>query len=383
MLAPDKATRNLLPYLVERPAEAILQDDEDGGPVEIGLILGVPVPSASGYTVDGAMPESGSGVQGSALPAPPTIVPQASSPYNSSSQGPPSVAHQATGFDIGRISGGASDTTLTGDAPSSSPHSASSASAHGSAAPARPDDERGNATSPHGDLDKDGVVSSKPVMGDDGHALTDAPAETPASVENPLELPDGDDLHIVQLAFVDQDVDVFLNGWMGDSKIRVFADNDADISQDVDIDLDIDGDQRMFLRLDQSMTIDQATEIDVDIYEELGILYVDLFLRNDVDLEQNTDLDLMMDGWQGDSQFLVNNDLDVRQNTDVDVDIEDELEEKFAIKVAIGIKQAISINQDADIEVSYADGGFGVDVEATQTAAIDQDTILKIDFAVI
>ena len=91
----------------------------------------------------------------------------------------------------------------------------------------------------------------------------------------------------------------------------------------------------------------------------------------------------MMDGWNGPSRFIVNNHLDIRQDVDVDVDIEDELEEKFAIKVAIGVKQAIDVDQDADIDVSYADGAFGIDVDAVQTATIDQDTTLRIDFSVV
>ena len=199
----------------------------------------------------------------------------------------------------------------------------------------------------------------------------------------PIAVPDGDDLHIVQTAFVDQDAEVLLNGWIGDSKIRVFMENDADIDQDVDIDLDYDSSGRMFLRLNQFMTIDQETEIDLDIYEVKGVLYVDLHLRNEVDVEQDTELDLMMGGWNGGSLVYANNDLDVRQHTDVDIDIDDDLEEQFKIKVAVGIKQAIHTDQDADIDLTYSNGAFGVDLDAIQTATIEQDTTLKIDFSVI
>ncbi|ANY76890.1 hypothetical protein BB934_00545 [Microvirga ossetica] len=199
----------------------------------------------------------------------------------------------------------------------------------------------------------------------------------------PIAVPDGDDLHIVQTAFVDQDADVLLNGWIGDSKIRVFMENDADIDQDVDIDLEYDSSGRMFLRLNQFMMIDQETEIDLDIYEVKGVLYVDLHLRNEVDVEQDTELDLMMGGWNGGSLVYANNDLDVRQHTDVDIDIDDDLEEQFKIKVAVGIKQAIHTDQDADIDLTYANGAFGVDLDAIQTATIEQDTTLKIDFSVI
>jgi hypothetical protein len=199
----------------------------------------------------------------------------------------------------------------------------------------------------------------------------------------PIAVPDGDDIHIVQTVLVDQDAEVLLNGWIGDSKIRIFAENDADMDQDVKVDLDLDGNGRMVLRLDQSTKIDQETEIDLDIYEVDGVLYVDLYLRNEVDINQDTEIDLMMDGWSGPSFVGVDNNLDVRQHANVDVDIEDDLEEKFAIKVAVGLKQAIDVDQVGDVDVTYADGAFGVDVDALQTATIEQDTTLKIDFAVI
>jgi len=209
------------------------------------------------------------------------------------------------------------------------------------------------------------------------------PSGAPATGGLPIAVPDGDDIHIVQTAYVDQDAEVLLNGWVGDSKIRIFAENDADMDQDVNVSLELDGNGRMVLRVDQSMRIDQETEIDVDIYEVKGVLYVDLYLRNEVDVEQNTEIDLMMDGWSGPSFVGINNDFDIRQHADVDVDIEDELEEKFAIKVAVGVKQAIDVDQVGDVDVTYADGAFGVDVDAVQTAMIDQDITLKIDFAII
>jgi hypothetical protein len=212
---------------------------------------------------------------------------------------------------------------------------------------------------------------------------TPPPLDGPETGGIPLAVPDGDDIHIVQTVLVDQDAEVLLNGWIGDSKIRIFAENDADMDQDVDVDLDLDCNGRMVLRLDQSMKIDQETEIDLDIYEVKGVLYVDLYLRNEVDIDQDTEIDLMMDGWSGPSFVDVDNNLAVRQHTDVDVDIEDDLEEKFAIKVAVGVKQAIDVDQVGDVDVTYAGGAFGVDVDAIQTATIEQDTTLKIDFAVI
>jgi hypothetical protein len=386
MLSPDRGTRNLLPFLIEKQDE-IVQAADDGGQVRWISDPRLSTSPSSNPTIDPAGPhvgpihqDTGSSPQESAAPA---------------AQYPAAYASSSS-VDLNRADaiGGDHSAMKVDDSGSGtfSAHASPSGAAYGTGLIP-------NGVSPH---PTDGGFTNEDRE-HPGHALeergadtpmsnpaaTGAPLETatptgtPAPAGIPIAIPDSDDIHIVQTAFVDQDAEVLLNGWMGESKIRVFMDNDADMVQDANVELDIDGNNRMFLRLDQSMTIDQDTEIDLDIYEVEGVLYVDLYLKNEVDIAQDTELDLMMDGWNGKSQFFVNNDLDVRQHVDIDVDIEDELEEKFAIKVAIGVKQAIDADQDADIDVSYADGGFGVDVDAIQTATIDQDTTLRIDFSVV
>lgn len=375
MLSPDKGTRDLLPYLIERPGETTLVAASDEGQVRSIPDSGLPPPPLANPMPDPAPPGAGPVIQASPLPSeqPPTS-------QGSSLQGSGHTSDILSGTDhslfYGDVDQSGSDTGSAHQAAHMSGGSTAPTSAGAAPSPASID-EIGRDDETSGDQGFAGQKLLHPISGDPSLS---GPAPTPGV---PLAVPDGDDIHVVQTAFVDQDADVLINGWIGESKVRLFVENDADMYQDVDIELDRDGNGRMLLRLNQSMIIDQETEIDLDIYENNGVLYVDLYLKNNVDLEQDTELDLMMDGWRGRSYVFVNNDLDVRQHTDIDVDIDDDLEEKFAIKVAIGVKQSIDVDQDADIDLSHSHNGLGVDVDATQVALIDQDTTLKIDFSVV
>jgi hypothetical protein len=386
MLPPDRGTRNLLPLLIEKQDE-IVQAAEDGGEVRQISDTWLSTSPSANPSIEPAVPhvgrihqDTGSSPQGSAAPAAQNPAAHASSSSVDLNRS------DAIGGDHSamKVDDSGSGTFSSHASPSGVPYGTGPIPNGVSPQPTvggLTDEDREHPGHAMEERGADTPMSNPAAAGIPPETVT--PFETPAAAGISIAVPDSDDIHIVQTAFVDQDAEVLLNGWMGESKIRVFMDNDADMAQDANVELDIDGNNRMFLRLDQSMTIDQDTEIDLDIYEVEGVLYVDLHLRNEVDIAQDTELDLMMDGWNGKSQFLVNNDLEVRQHVDVDVDIEDELEEKFAIKVAIGMKQAIDADQDADINVSYADGGFGVDVDAVQTATIDQDTTLRIDFSVV
>lgn len=391
MLPPDRGTRSLLPLLTEKQDGIVQAADEDAGEVRPISDPGLSPSHSSNPAIDPALARVEPVHEGFS-PSPATGA--SSSAQNPAAHASSSLADaNSAGLTAGdgrmtiEVDEGVSWSGLSpaSGSPPGAPHAAGAIPS--SAAPRLPDsptiaDDRQDPVH----APEDSVADTLPpdlMPGSAAPPATGIPSEAPAPAGVPIAVPDSDDIHIVQTAFVDQDADVLLNGWMGESKIRVFMDNDADMAQDADIRLDIDDNNRMFLRLDQSMTIDQNTEIDLDIYEVEGVLYVDLYLKNEVDIVQDTELDLMMDGWDGRSQFYVNNHLDVRQDVDVDVDIDDELEEKFAIKVAIGVKQAIDADQDADVDVNYADGGFGIDVDAVQTATIDQDTTLRIDFSVV
>ena len=386
MLSPDRGIRNLLPILDEEPDEVVLIADSDGIRVRSTAGAETSTSQALHHGIDPAMPGLGSTLQAMGAAGPSDISAthnpagsglsaKASEPLESMESPGPIDAHES------------GDQSFSGSASAHAPSFLSNGTAPRSMGAGGPIDDRPDASFPreHSSVetnDRD-APESGPTLASGLPLGAGMPSGMPGQMPIPLAVPDGDDLHIVQTAFVDQDAEVLLNGWIGDSKIRVFMENDADIDQDVDIDLDYDSSGRMFLRLNQFMMIDQETEIDLDIYEVKGVLYVDLHLRNEVDVEQDTELDLMMGGWNGGSLVYANNDLDVRQHTDVDIDIDDDLEEQFKIKVAVGIKQAIHTDQDADIDLTYANGAFGVDLDAIQTATIEQDTTLKIDFSVI
>jgi len=386
MLSPDRGIRNLLPILDEEPDEVVLIADNDGLRVRSTAGVETSTSQALQHGVDPAMSGFGSALQATGAAGPSDI----SATHNPAG---PGLSAKASEFlesmeRPDRIDAHESgDQSSSGSASTHAPSSLSNGAAPRSIGAGGTNDDRPDTSFPreHSSVetnDRDGPESG-PTLASGLAPGAGMPSGMPGQMPIPIAVPDGDDLHIVQTAFVDQDAEVLLNGWIGDSKIRVFMENDADIDQDVDIDLDYDSSGRMFLRLNQFMTIDQETEIDLDIYEVKGVLYVDLHLRNEVDVEQDTELDLMMGGWNGGSLVYANNDLDVRQHTDIDVDIEDELEEQFKIKVAVGVKQAIHTDQDADIDLTYSNGAFGVDLDAIQTATIEQDTTLKIDFSVI
>ncbi|WP_262273538.1 hypothetical protein [Microvirga yunnanensis] len=395
MLPPDKGTRNLLPLLADKQDGIVQVAEDEGSPVRPVSDPGPSAPHSSNPTSDPAPVRADPAHQPATSPFGTDPAPAAHdlASHAVSSSGPKGSTdaiggHTRDGMHIDDNGTGSGQSSVLGSSigsPAAAPH-ASGAVPSGAShrMPGEAATDEGQKDPGHA-LDGGGLHAPLSEAAAAPATLPGAglPSDPPAPAGIPIAVPDSDDIHIVQTAFVDQDADVLLNGWMGESKIRVFMDNDADMTQDADVRLDVDDNNRVFLRLDQSMTIDQNTEIDLDIYEVKGVLYVDLYLKNEVDIVQDTELDLMMDGWHGKSQFVVNNHLDIRQDVDVDVDIDDELEEKFAIKVAIGVKQAVDVDQDADIDVGYADGAIGIDVDAVQTATIDQDTTLRIDFTVV
>ncbi|MCG7394906.1 hypothetical protein MHY87_18570 [Microvirga sp. ACRRW] len=385
MLSPDKGTRNLLPAFAEEPPEMVLTGSEHEG--EVRPIPGAPMPAPQTYipAADQAPLPAETLQQGD------VGVQQPNSPSTGQGANETLSSNVLDSAGIDRESVYARDTNYASAHVGGSGGGSGGASSTAGVSPTLSPSSSGTTSIPILDRD-DGHVLTPAASGDSisdpspgGGITQEIPSSSisPAPGSIPLVVPDGDSINVVQVAFVDQDAEVLLNGWIGESKIRVFVDNDTDMAQDANVDLDLDGNGQLMLRLNQSMTINQETEIDLDIYEIKGILYVDLYVRNEVDIEQDTELDLMMGGWTGPSWIVANNDLDVRQTTDVDVDIADDLEEKFSIKVAIALKQLIDVDQDADVDVTYADGAFGIDVDAVQTANIDQDTTLKIDFSVI
>ena len=195
------------------------------------------------------------------------------------------------------------------------------------------------------------------------------------------EIDEGNSIAVTQIAEVEQDATVIVHGYGGKVVARMHIDQDLKMLQGVEIDLTTDGYGHFAIRLDQYTRIDQEIDIDLEIFDVDCVLYVDLFLRDSIEIEQAMTLDaLITDGPPG-GTVEANQDTEMNQDVDIDLDIEDELEERYIVKVAIDVVQDADIDQVAAVDITYRDGDIDLDVDAAQTALVDQDTIVRIDFA--
>lgn len=192
---------------------------------------------------------------------------------------------------------------------------------------------------------------------------------------------DGHTIRVTQFAKVDQDASIIVQGYVGEVVARLHIDQDLMMDQDVDIAFTIDGDGHFSVLLDQDMRISQALDIDVDIHDTDGVLFIDVFLRDSIEVEQDTTLAMRIDDGPQGGTVEINQDLEIDQDVDIDIDIEDDLEERYIIKVAVETVQQVDADQDAVVDISDVNGGIDMDVDATQTVAVDQETIVRADFA--
>ena len=132
-----------------------------------------------------------------------------------------------------------------------------------------------------------------------------------------------------------------VSGYVGEVVARVHIDQDLTMDQDVDISFLIDGDGHFALLLDQDMRIDQEVEIDIEIFDVDGVLYVDLFLRDSIEIEQDTTLDVRISDGSPGGTVEVNQDIELDQTVDIDIDVEDELEERYVVKVDVASLQEV------------------------------------------
>ena len=220
------------------------------------------------------------------------------------------------------------------------------------------------------DLDGDdarGDVGHDKGGGDDGLAQTD----------------DAHSLNVRQIAIVDQDASILINGYVGEVVARLHIDQDLLMDQDVAIDFTIDGEGHFDIVLDQDVRIDQDVQIDLKIFDVDGVLYVDLFLHDAVEIDQDTTVDMQISDGPLGGTVEVNQDIELTQDVDIDIDIEDDLEERYIVKVQVETLQQANVDQDVVVDVKEWNGEIDIDVDATQTASVDQQTIVQADFALI
>jgi hypothetical protein len=211
----------------------------------------------------------------------------------------------------------------------------------------------------------------------------DGTAERPTAGSAAGETDDSHSINLTQIAEVDQVASIMVRGYAGEVVARLHIDQDIMMDQDVDFGFMIDGDGHFVIRLDQDMRIEQEIDIDLEIFDADGVLYLDLYVRDSIEIEQTTTLDMWITDGPPGGTVQVHQDVELEQDVDIDIEIEDDLEERYAIKVDIDVIQEVDADQDAAIDVAYANGGIDMDVDAVQTAAVDQETVAQIDFALV
>jgi hypothetical protein len=207
-------------------------------------------------------------------------------------------------------------------------------------------------------------------------------AADPAS--DSVEETDGEhDIAVTQLADVEQDATIVIQGYMGSVVSRFHIDQKILMDQDADIEVDIAGNGHFAITIDQKMYISQQTDVDVSIFDEDGVLYVDLFLRDVIEVDQDTSILFNLYDGFGDNDLVVIQDLEMDQEADVEVEIEDELEERYSVAVDVAVLQDVDADEEANLRMANHAGDLEVDLEANQVANIDQETFVKLDFALL
>ena len=227
---------------------------------------------------------------------------------------------------------------------------------------------------------EDGSDENQPLPESD--ETRDGASRFPVGADNIFgEVDDAHSINVTQIAIVDQEASVMVSGYVGEVVARVHIDQDLMMDQDVDVSFLIDGDGHFALLLDQNMRIDQEVEIDIEIFDVNGVLYVDLFLRDSIEIEQDTTLDMRISDGSPGGTVEVNQDIELDQKVDIDIDVEDELEERYVVKVDVASLQEVDAEQDAAIDITNWNGEIDMDIDAVQTAVVEQHTIVQADFS--
>jgi hypothetical protein len=188
-------------------------------------------------------------------------------------------------------------------------------------------------------------------------------------------------INVMQTVLVDQDASLAVTGYVGEVAARLHICQDLVMDQDVDISFTVDGEGNFAVLLDQEMRIDQEIDLDLEIFDVDGVLHLDVFLRDSVEVEQDTTIDLRISDGPPGGTVDVNQDIELDQ--DVDIDIDTELEELYAVKAYVDVLQQADADQDAVVDIDDWNGEIDMDVEATQTAIIEQQTVVQVDFALV
>ncbi len=245
----------------------------------------------------------------------------------------------------------------------------------------------GAARGAESDGHREGVSMAQPGRGGEAsqtesHAdPPDADNANPPDAENDVD--HGHEVRALQTAIAEQDARIIVNGYPGEVVARLHIEQDVMLDQDVDIALtSIDGGGHFAILVDQDMYIDQEVDIDLEIFDADGVLYIDLFLRDSIEIEQDTSIGFQLGEGRPGGTVEVDQDIELEQDVDIDIDIEDELEERYVLNVEIGIAQEVDVVQQASVDIVISNDEIDVAVDAAQTAIVDQQTIALVDFAI-
>ena len=348
MISADKGTRDLLPHLKTDPQQDLWPETEfDGSPAPTGdgspsAILSSTSAAADLLSLDEAADDK---------------------PETAPAMGPASAASAAFHVPAASVADGTYVIPVTLTEVSSGLVSLTAI---------RPGHVAGGAHQPSGQDETPGHESD----GADGIAVHEPrdPGEA---------LDDAHTTKVTQSAEVEQDARIIVEGYVGEVVARLHIDQHLMMDQDVDISFTIDGDGNFAVVLDQDMRIDQDIRVDVKIFDEGDVLHVDVFLLDSVEVEQDTTLDMRIGEGPPGGTVEVNQDLDLDQDVDIDIDIEDELEARYIVQVDVEILQEVDAEQNAVVDITDFNGEIDMDVDATQTAEIDQETIVRADFTLV
>jgi hypothetical protein len=247
-----------------------------------------------------------------------------------------------------------------------------------------------NGSSPEPSEIGDGIGAGRSVQSGGGQGPAEPNADDARTGEIPGDSGSGADANgdahsvsVSQIAVVDQEASLIVNGYAGAIVARLSIDQDILMDQEVDIDIAIDDGGHFNIMLDQEVRIDQDVEIDLKIFDIDGVLYIEMVLHDSVEVEQSTTVDLQIGDGPPGGTVEINQDIEMDQDVDIDLDIEDDLEERYEIGVNIETLQVADVDQIAAIDIAQWSGGIDLDVTATQTAAIEQHTTIEVDFAMV
>jgi hypothetical protein len=357
----DKGTRDLLPFIQDDPGEIVTTETSlDGSPATANAVSDPAVPSAAGPIVDPGLAED----DGSSGSVPVPIKAPAAAPVSYQALDP------ATG-DSEHIEVAAPSLTLNlkiPKPPAAAHRGGTGNSDHQHDGDGRSEQDGDNAH------DSDDPDATGRASGKTGHD----PGDVGTASE---EVDDGHSIGVTQIAEVDQDASIIVQGYVGEVHARLHIDQNVTMDQDVDISFAIDGDGHFDVLLDQDTRISQDIDVDIRILDVDDVLYVDVFLRDSVEVEQDTILDLSITDGPPGGTVAISQDIELDQDVDIDIDIEDELEERYIITVDVDVLQEADADQDAVVDITDRNGEIDMDVEAVQTAFVDQETLVRIDFA--